>query len=278
MIKMKSPIFIGGSGRSGTTLMRVMLDAHPDLACGPEFKMIPGIASVYKSMMSPSYRDIGRRYGLKKEDVRKNYQQFIENFFEPFMKENGVDRIIEKTPNNLLFAKELSDIFPNPKFIHLVRDGRDVMLSLLKMEWKDLNSGEKLWFVKDAKGAIIYWMQIVAECIKLAKDPFLFEHFKMVRYEDLIDEPEEKMKEVIHFVGEEWSDEVLGYYKKDRQDDPVESSAHQVSKKIYKDSKQKWKSEMTREQGELFLSLGGGTLLKYLGYEKDDTWIEQLNQ
>jgi hypothetical protein len=44
------PVFIGGAGRSGTTLLRVMLDAHPRIYCGPELKIIPALAESYQNL------------------------------------------------------------------------------------------------------------------------------------------------------------------------------------------------------------------------------------
>ena len=51
--EIKDPIFIGGAGRSGTTLLRVMLDAHPNICSGPELKVLPQIAATYRSLAEP---------------------------------------------------------------------------------------------------------------------------------------------------------------------------------------------------------------------------------
>ena len=65
MSKNNSPIFIGGAGRSGTTLLRVILDSHPEICCGPEFRMTPTLALLWENYDSRAH--MLAEYGINKE-------------------------------------------------------------------------------------------------------------------------------------------------------------------------------------------------------------------
>lgn len=108
-----------------------MLNAHPKLCAGPEFKLTPLIADLYNQTIGR--KDILSAYSLDENDINRQYASFIGAFFEKFRMQNNADRVIEKTPHNVLIMKELGSIYPEAKFIHVVRDGRDVACSLNKM-------------------------------------------------------------------------------------------------------------------------------------------------
>jgi hypothetical protein len=95
-------IFFGGSGRSGTTLLRVILDSHPNIACGPEFKLIPSIANLWGHSVREFF-PILEMYGLDKKDVNSAYRHFIEELMAKFKARSNKPRLAEKSPNNIFF-------------------------------------------------------------------------------------------------------------------------------------------------------------------------------
>lgn len=265
---MKNPVFIGGAGRSGTTLMRVILNAHPNLCAGPEFKLLPEICRLYSQISQ--WEDIQQAYSLSKEEISKNFSSFIYSFFKNFQLQSNAQRFIEKTPHNVLVMKELGEIFPQARFIHMVRDGRDVANSLVKMDWLDM-MGRPVWYVSNIENAIRYWNQVVNEGLKAEDIPQLKDRIKIIFYEDLIMEPKKTLGDILDFIGENWVDEVLDYTNAKRSNEPTESSTHQISQNIYTTSIGKWETEMTEEDKEKVKKIGSELLMR-LGYEEDFDW------
>ncbi|WP_079478174.1 sulfotransferase [Halobacillus salinus] len=265
-----APIFIGGAGRSGTTLLRVMLNAHPNLCSGPEFKLMPDIINLYNKMNSQGFESILKSYHLDNQYLKETYAKFISDLFNNFLLDNHANRIVEKTPHNVLMMKEVSQIFPEAKFIHVVRDGRDVASSLTDMKWTDFE-GNPIWYVKNINNASEYWMKVVSQGLKDAQDPSMNGKVLLVSYEDLIDDPKSVMEKVLNFIDEPWSDLVLEHEKVSRVNEPIESSTEQVSKKIYKSSKKRWREKFTEEDKGTFKQIAG-EMLVHLGYEDNSNW------
>jgi len=154
------PIFIGGAGRSGTTLMRALLDAHPRICCGPELKALPEISGLYRSFAAAS-SPVQQAYGNTLADIRSYFQEFIERLVGKYRRASGKPRWGEKTPHNLLCMLMLGEIFPDARFIHMIRDGRDVACSLVKMDWTDAGTGQKLGYCQNIRNAARYWRDLV---------------------------------------------------------------------------------------------------------------------
>ena len=121
-----TPIFIGGAGRSGTTLLRVLLDTHPRIACGPELKVIPMVAGMWQQFQQPLY-PILERYHLSHASINDIFATMLRSLTGEFVARSGKSRLAEKTPDNVFFFQHLSYMFPGSPFIHVIRDGRDVV-------------------------------------------------------------------------------------------------------------------------------------------------------
>ncbi|MFZ4451054.1 GSCFA domain-containing protein [Salibacterium aidingense] len=261
-------VFIGGAGRSGTTLLRVMLNAHHSFCSGPEFKLLNSIISIYHQFVQMN--NMRTAYSLTIEDVNKNFASFISGLFENFKKMSGAPRIVEKTPHNVLIMKELAAIFPNAKFLHVIRDGRDVASSLLNMNWVSAN-GEPLWYVQNLENASKYWSDVVRKGIEDGQNPILKDRLMLVKYEDLILSTEETMKNIIEFLGEAWESKVLDYHTVERGFEPKESSTDQVANKINTNALHRWNRSFSEADKDIFKKEAGDLLIK-LGYEIDYSW------
>jgi glycosyltransferase involved in cell wall biosynthesis len=258
------PTFIGGVQRSGTTLMRVMLDSHPRICCGVELKVLPIIAEHYKFLTRRNH-EVMHSYGNTRPDVQRYCRAFIEDLVEKFRRREGKPRWAEKTPQNILYMVLLGEIFPDAKFIHMLRDGRDVACSLVTMDWIDQSTERKFEFVETIAGAARYWRDMVIRGRQQAAHPSLAGRVLEVRYEALVSDPAATMRQVLAFLGEEWDDAVLSHHTKNRPDGVVEPSTAQVTKPVYHTAVHRWQHDMTEADRAAFKAQAGA-LLTELGY------------
>jgi protein-tyrosine sulfotransferase len=261
-------VFVVGVGRSGTTLMRVLLDAHRRICCGPEMKALPQISILYNSIA-------GRRpqmdaYHNTLADVQGYFRQFVDGLSGNFRRASGKPRWAEKTPQNIMFIATLGTIFADARFIHMVRDGRDVACSLVTMSWTD-RAGVKMEFTQNIKNAASHWRDMVLNARQQAAQPVVAGRVIEVRYEGLVADTEGTMRKVLGLLGEEWDPAILEAHKKDRSHEPHESSTDQATKPVYETAIGRWKREMSPADKSAFKS-EAGVLLKDLGYAVDDTW------
>lgn len=262
------PIFIGGAGRSGTTLLRVILDAHPHIACGPELKVLWMIAQQAKEM-EQTYGPVLREWRVEPPDIRRLYVEFLTGLMAPYRTHAGKLRVAEKTPGNVLAFPELHRLFPASPLIHIIRDGRDVISSLLTMNWTEVD-GRPAEYTRDVRKAAEYWVSWVQAGRKAGADPALRGQYYEVRYEDLVAEPERVLQPLFSFIDEPWDPCVLRFHQMDR---PLgkESSAAQVVQPIYQTAVGRWQRELAPSQLEPVREVAGPLLVE-LGYAPDLNW------
>jgi hypothetical protein len=199
-------VFIGGAGRSGTTLFRAMIAAHPRLWCGPERKLIPIFADANAKWL----RSLGpelREAGLGEAEMDGAARAWIASFMNAGVPRDR--RIAEKTPHNLVHGAWLGRLFPRARFIHVLRDGHAVAESLVRQRWCDPATGELVPYCQNLTNAASYWASVVTESRRQGAQ--LPRRYLEVRYETLIARPRETMAEVLAFLGEPWDDAVLAH-------------------------------------------------------------------
>lgn len=265
---LQSPVFIGGAGRSGTTLLRVILDTHSRIACGPELKVLPVLARLSDDFRS-GYAPFLRAYHIDARDTDRLFGQFVSGLLEPLRLAQGKARIAEKTPNNVFFFPQLQRMFPEARFIHVIRDGCDVVASLLRMDWKT-PEGKPLSYTRDATEAARYWAGAVRAGRRFAQSPAGRERCMEIRYESMVDDSERALRPLFEFIGEDWEPAVLAFHQIER---PLgqESSAAQASRPIYSSAVGRWQSDLSPADRAQVKS-ASGPLLRELGYAEDDNW------
>jgi Sulfotransferase domain. len=221
-----APFFIIGSERSGTTLLMVMLDAHSRL-CVPEvtwyYPRFRAYLHTYGDLERPgAFRTLVSEmvFGLKTPFFGKPWNprtivdEILEStkapvFSEAFRAilqrvadEEGKPRWGEKTPHNLYYVREILEDFPDARFVHLIRDGRDVAVEQLRSAFGPTNilAAAKIW--KRTQRAAARWRREVPA-----------EQWLDVRYEDLAANPEREVARVLDFLGEEHEASTLEFYR-----------------------------------------------------------------
>ncbi len=265
-----APVFIGGAGRSGTTLLRVMLDSHPYISCGPEMKVLPLICK-FQTELKSGFAEFLNSYQVSDEKIDLLFRDLINGLFSSHLQANGKRRWAEKTPHNLLYIRQLSRIFPEARFVHVLRDGRDVAASLVEMQWFDIKSKQKIWYTENIRNAAIYWKEIVSGIRKAAVDAGVWGRYAELRYEDMIVDPKDNLEELMNFLGEEWDDRLLDYYNQVHELPEGESSSPQVKKSLYTSSIGRWKQSFTDEDRRIFKETAGELLVE-LEYTGDNSW------
>ncbi len=201
------PCFIVGNERSGTTLLTVLLGRHSQLATTPEthfLSLIPRksigripthselldrlFASPHTVDMKINRDRLTEHFGRYPADYASLFRALLEEYAAEHAP--GKTRIGEKTPLHLLGVPTLLEWYPEAKIVCIVRDGRDVVLSLLNMSW---NPEHRL------RPLCMNWIRLlkIAEGYR-TRFP---EQFLLIRYEDLLDQPEQLLKQVDAFLG-----------------------------------------------------------------------------
>jgi hypothetical protein len=270
---MKKTVFILGHARSGTTLLNKVLSAHPNIHfISGEFSNFPLYYFGKNSYKQCSIiaKDLLRH--LKIENAVKyappeNYREFMDKIFDWYRGKNKKDIIGAKATVYILENVEMiRSIFQDAYCIHLIRDPRDIALSLNKARF-----GPKSFFYI-AKA----WKETVDKIRKLKK---YVNHYYEIKYEDLITNPEKESRKLCDFLGVPFSKNMLNFYK---YVGDVSSIHRLLKKRIIKDNYNKWKRELKENQLRLIYAAAGKRIyeLKYTKKEHKAqiSFLERLSE
>lgn len=270
------PFFVVGAQRSGTTMLRLMLNQHSRLCVPFESAFIPdfhrrlaefgdlaqpahlralldAIAAtpfVVKGRLVPDVQAV-----LERKPAA--YPQLVDAIFSTLAAARGKPRWGDKTPSYVTEMDVLWELFPGCKFIHLVRDGRDVALSLRGLSWgsKDLVRVAQDWRWKVTLG------RKMGEMVR--------DHYLEVRYEDLVRSPRFVLATVCDFLGEAFEPALLDYPRSAADEMPAQSLGWHRSSVSAPDASKAdgWRTQMRPADQIVFDEVAGATLEAF-GYER----------
>ncbi len=247
----------------------MILDTHPRIACGPELKVIPALAKLWLEFQT-AHRPVLESYHLSEAEVNRLFARLIAELLDSYRLKAGKPRVAEKSPNNVFYFPHLHVLFPESPLVHVIRDGRDVVCSLLSMNWVESVTGEPLTYTRSAAAAAAYWAEAVRSGRKLLENEDSRRRYLELRYEDVVNRPEETLRALFEFIEEPWDAEVLEYHRHKR-DLAGESSAEQVARKLYTSAAGRWERDLRLEDKDA-VKAAAGDLLVELGYAADQDW------
>ena len=250
-----------------------MLDCHPDVFGGPEFLHIQDIINLGKKLHGSISRGwIDLICSHEQADV--HIRSLIIDILVPFADRNGGKYLSEKTPENVLVFPELVELLPNARFIHIVRDPRATVASLLNVGKRARSKGETpAPFTTNVRAAARYVKRCLDSGFKATR--LAPEKVYTVVYEELVKNPDQETRNVCDFLGVEWAPTML---KPGEQNHLGEAAITVNSKEIWFDSQtynsnpntqslEKWRSTLDPyQQFAVYRAFRNSGDLKRLGY------------
>jgi hypothetical protein len=214
----ESPFFIVGSGRSGSTLLRLLLSSHSRIHIPPEtwfiiplvrrfplhHRLLPDQLTAAVEIITTHYRwpDLG----LAATDMKRWAAELsepllsdvIDLVYDNLLRSSGKQRIGDKTPPYIGIVPQLVAMYPGARFIHLIRDGRDVAASFIELQYK----------IKYYHGERFEWTAAIRRGLS-CRDSGYSGQVLDIRYENLVRDPKATLAEICCFLGETFEPEML---------------------------------------------------------------------
>lgn len=275
-------LFVVGCPRSGTTLLQRMLDNHPSLAVandthfitrviddvpiGVDPPLTPGLVEQVRTYKRFHRMDLTDAAVDEAAANAHTYREFVSALYLEYGLLRKKPLAGEKTPDYVRRLPVLHALFPWARNVHIIRDGRDVALSAIEWVREDRGPGRlKPWWEEPVAVSALWWRWQVGagrrDGGKLGPDLY-----REIKYEELISDPETRLRDLASFLGLPFSRSMLDYHVGKVRHEPGLSA-----KKAWLPPTQglrDWRTRMSERNLELFEALAGD-MLSELGYERD---------
>jgi hypothetical protein len=275
-------VVIVGSERSGTNLLRALLSTHSKIASPPPAGIIDalgGIQSRYfpsghpahlsaliddvvaltKTHLNPWNIDLDPK-AIKARVINASLWDVFRVVNEIYAEECGRPCWCSKEPGLFNHIAQIAEHLPNAKFVYLVRDGRDVALSILRGHLHVFH----VYFAAE------YWAATQRYCMSALADPAYSARMHLVKYENLIANPERVLRDLMHFIGLEFESLQLQYYRDEKILDHSKRSRFwkNLASPIDGKNKGKYRDNLGMKNIEIFESVAWAEM-EALGYPLD---------
>ena len=277
-------VFIVGCPRSGTTLLQRIVDAHPDVAIVFEthwiarwFEKRKGLTPdgmVTEELVWRLFED--RRFKNLKighKEVERlissskpmSYPAFVTALFDLHGRVKGKRLVGDKTPAYVRSIPMLHALFPGARFVHIVRDGRDVALSITNWDRADSAAGRFATWDEDPLVTTALWWEWNVRLGREDGEVLGPELYHEMHYEKLVSEPDEESEALCGFLGVPYNEAMLRFYEGREKADPdldAKKAWHPITPGL-----RDWRSQMTLDDISRF-EAAAGDLLDELGYPR----------
>lgn len=260
-------------GRSGGSLVRAMFNAHPDMAVPEESFFVAEMARLYLGegdfTVSRFVADLGRRPAFRRwrisdDDLGEalaghpsDYPTAIRCLYSLYARRRDKTRYADRTNVNMFAVPTLATAFPEARFVHLVRDGRDVALS-----WQELPFG-----LNRADEVALHWVANVVAGRRAGR--WLGAgRYAEVHYEQLVQDPEPTLRRLCEFIELPYEESMLSFFQHGQEvvQTSMRPDLHGGVLAPLEPRARQWRRHMAPEDVAAFEAFGGD-LLAELGYE-----------
>ncbi len=292
-------VFIVGCPRSGTTLLGRMVDAHPSLAIVHESRWIPtwyqnrvGLTrdgcvtekfisklTAYKRFpkLGLDARELEKLFSAKKP---MSYAFFTRALFDLYGRRQDKPLVGDKTPRYVRDIPTLHELFPAARFVHIIRDGRDVSLSI--MEWSKARHtvGGFSSYARDPVATAALWWEWQVRLGREAGATLRGDLYHELRYESLVGDPITTCRALCEFLKVPFEESMMRFHEgKTIHDSGLDAKKAWLP---VTSGLRDWRSQMTESDLTSFEANSGG-LLEALGYEivrsplpRAKAWVPEL--
>jgi len=267
------PVVVLGVWRSGTTLLKEILDHHSRLAIPGESNFLPGLWVRWRARpdVDRILADVDcvpqlREWGVRAADIRTSlperpsFSDVVRALYQRYADDRGKPRFGDRTPHYMRHLKLLEHAFDCPRYVHIVRDGRDAALSFAGIRAR--RRPRWIW----PRGIVDFacrWREEVAAARGLGATVGPARYLEL-RYEDLVRSPESIVRDVCAFLDLPFESGMLEFH---RRSDLVADANHRRLAEPVSPGGRDWRREMSPADVRSFEAIAG-PLLGDLGYER----------
>jgi len=182
----------------------------------------------------------------------RTYSSLLDTLMREWAKKQGKERWGDKSPGYITKLSLLHKLYPNAKVVHIIRDGRDVWLSLKNLGWE-----------KNVVKVARVWAAVIHSARQYAHKNIETNYIEL-RYENLLSHPQEELEKIMLFLDEPYTDELLRAEMASRRNKAF-LRWPRVNKGIESTNRNKWEKELSLQESALFESQAG-YMLKNSGY------------
>jgi hypothetical protein len=289
-------VFIVGCPRSGTTLLQRVINAHTRIAIMPEAPWIPrkfkkkaGLTSegLVAAELIPQLLEHPKfcRLGIGRDQLLRllnngrsvSYSWFVSRIFDLYGNAKGKELVGNKTPGFVRRIHTLHRLWPEVRVVHLIRDGRDLCLSMMNRPLHHVNRGPFNTWAQDPVTTAALWWELNVKLGRKAGNSLPHGLYHEMRYESLVAQPAEECAAVCAFLGLPYDEAMLRFHEGRKRTVPPSDAKLAWLPPTEGDSKfrlrpitpglRDWRSQMSQEVVDRFEAAAGG-LLDELGYPR----------